>query len=196
MRCWADVEAFVVAQAEADLAAGADVRPCLVAFRADAPLFVAFLRPFPKGEYADPLVEVLAVAAPLGADRLAVSMAARAWSLEDPIPPVAEGLGDLRQRVLVVTTADGTGQDVRVGSAVHPFAQRGGRVQWHPVLREPGQGWIISALRLAVEGRRELGASRAEIRAQVARCLQLGHQMGFADEAARHLGLDEAARRA
>jgi hypothetical protein len=85
---WDEVEQFMIAEAERDLEAGNEVRPCFAAFACEAPLVLAFLRPFPKGGYHDPLIELLALAAPLNADRLKLSLSGRAWSMDDPIPPV------------------------------------------------------------------------------------------------------------
>src|SRR5688572_44782 len=73
MQRWNDAESFLLAEAAADLTDSDDVSPCLVAFSGDELLLVAFLRSFAKGEYADPLIELLALTAPLGADRLALS---------------------------------------------------------------------------------------------------------------------------
>src|SRR5687767_6035135 len=99
---WGDVEGFLLDEAAKDVALSDEVRPCLAAFAGDEPLLVAWWRPFPKGGYADPLIELLALACPLGADRVAQSLAGRATSLDDPIAPVVAGVGDLRQRVVHV----------------------------------------------------------------------------------------------
>lgn len=191
---WDDVEAYLVAEADLDLTESADVRPCLVAFAGDEPLLVAFLRSFAKGEYADPLIELLALAAPLGADRLALSIAARAWSLDDPVVPVVPGLGDLRQRVLTIHAVDGAGGNTAVTSALHPFTHEGGRTIWEAPLRHPGgEGWLVSALELAVERREALVASASDIRRQARRCVDLGHALALTDQGALRMGLDAGA---
>ena len=189
-----DAESFLLAEAAADLAAGDDVRPCLAAWSSDELLLVAFLRSFAKGEYADPMIELLALTAPLGADRLALSIAARAWSLEDPVVPVVPGLGDLRQRVLTVHRVDATRCPTVVESALFPFTRAGDGVRWEPVLRHPdGQGWLLGALRLAAEQRADLAAPAAQIRRQARRCVDLGHALALTDAGAQRMGLNTGA---
>lgn len=186
MRQWGEVREFLVSEATADLEAGLEINPCLVAFAGDVGLFIAFLRSFAKGDYADPIIELVALAAPMGADRLALSMGARAWSLDDPIPPVLEGVGDLRQRVLCITEVDGTRDPVSVEGAVFPFTMPStGRVVWgDPLAGDGGEGWIPGALRLAVERRGTLKASPRDIRRQAGRCERLGHLLAFSDAGA------------
>ncbi len=191
MQRWADVEDFLVDEAAADLVAGRDVRPCLVAFDSDEPLFVAFLRSFAKGCYDEPIIELLALAGPLGANRLALAVGGRAWSLDDPIPPVLDGVGDLRQRVLCITRVDGASGPVQTESALYPFATDGARVRWDPVVRQSaGKGWIPAALALAVQERAALTATAAEARRQARRCVELGHLLGLADAGAERLEMD------
>ena len=192
---WHEVEAHLLAEADLDLKEGTDVRPCLAAFAGSQPLFVAFLRSFAKGEYADPVIELLALAAPLDADRLALSIAARAWSLDDPVAPVLPGVGDLRQRVLTVHCVDGAGGRPVVTSALHPFTCAGQSVTWEAPLRHAGggEGWLASALALAVERRNALAAPAVEIRRQARRCVDLGHMLALTDCAAQRMGLEAGA---
>lgn len=198
MQRWDEVEQFLLAEASADLAQGTDVRPCLLAFAAEEPLFVAFLRSFRKGHYDEPLIELLALAMPLGTDRLALSIAARAWSIDDPVPPVLPGVGDLRQRVLSISLVDGTAEPVTVTNALHPFT-RGAQastlqVRWDAAVRDDSaQGWVVSALRLAVEQRTQLQAPQAEIRKQARRCVALGHLLAFAPDGLDRMGLEAGA---
>ena len=105
---WGDQPAFLTDLAVADLEAGMAVRATLVAFRGEQPLVLATLRPFASGAHHDAIIEVAALAWSLRADRVALSLSGRAWSLEDPVPPVVEGVGDLRQRVVVVHVAEAT----------------------------------------------------------------------------------------
>ena len=193
MQRWDDVEAFLVEEAAEDLREGLDVRPCLVAYDGSDGLFTAFLRDFPKGGYSDPIIELLALAMPLGADRLALSVSGRAWSMDDPLPPVVDGVGDLRQRVVCVTQVDGTGDVPRVISSMHPFEVRGGRVRWEPAVRSGApEGWLTEALALAVQQRAALRASPRDMRRQARRCVRLGHLLGVSDVAARRLRLKPA----
>jgi hypothetical protein len=193
---WDDVETFLLGEATADLAASDDVGPCMVAFSGEELLLVAFLRSFAKGEYADPMIELLALTAPLDADRLALSIGARAWSLDDPMVPVVPGVGDLRQRVLTIHCVDGAAPPVTVTSALHPFTRdaAGGAVVWDPPLREAGaSGWLVAALQLAVERRGELAAPAAEVRRQARRCVALGHALALTDGGAQRMGLTSGA---
>lgn len=194
MQQWNDAETFLLVEARTDLTESGDVRPCLVAFGGDELLLVAFLRSFAKGEYADPMIELLALTAPLGADRLALSIAGRAWSLDDPVVPAVEGLGDLRQRVLIVHRVDGSCTPAAVASALHPFTHDGRGVRWdRPVRHAGGEGWLLSALELAVEGRETLAAPAAEIRRQARRCVDLGHALALTDAGAQRMGLETGA---
>lgn len=77
----------------------------LCAHRGDDPLFLALLRPYPKGEHLEAVEELLTLALPLGADRIAFCSTGRAWSMDDPVPPVSSD-GDIRQRVLIVGQGD------------------------------------------------------------------------------------------
>ncbi len=190
MERWEDVEQFLLDEAAEDLGDGQDIRPCLVAFADDQPLLLAFLRPFRKGGYADPITELIALAAPLGADRLAVSIGARAWSLDDPIPPVVHGVGDLRQPVLVVEQADGSRGAARGASSAYPYDLAKGQVTWGTPIRQPGNdGWISRALTVSIDHRQHITGPVAEIRRQADRCTRLGHMVAFAPAVWDRLGL-------
>lgn len=188
---WSDTESFLIAEADDDLQHDDDVRPCMVAFRDDEPLFVAFLRAFAKGQYADPIIELMALAAPLGANRLALSMGARAWSFDDPVPPVVDGVGDLRQRVLCITLAEEAATQVEVRTVLVPFSRTAGGTAWDAALHPPGgEGWITQALRLAIQRRADMAASQKDMRRQAQRCVRLGHLLALSEQAAGRLGLD------
>lgn len=190
MERWDDIERFLLDEATEDLRHGQDIRPCLVAFAGDQPLLLGFLRPFPKGDYADPITELIALAAPLGADRLALSMGARAWSLIDPIPPVVPGVGDLRQRVLVIERADGSRGAARGASSAHPYdLNNKNQVTWGTPIRQPGNdGWISRALTVSIDHRQHISGSVAETRRQADRCVRLGHTVALAPAVWDRLG--------
>lgn len=178
---WEDREAFLLGEARRDLEGNCEVRPCFLAMSGEHPLFVAFLRAYDKGGHLDPLIELVALAAPLDADRLAVSLAGRAWSLDDPVAPVVPGVGDLRQRVLLIDEVDGSGGQPASRSTAMPFELIDGAVRWGEPIRHDGQtGLVSAALALAVRQRRKLRAGDKEIRAQADRCLRLGHALAFA----------------
>lgn len=190
MQQWADVASFLAEEATADLGDTGDIRPCMVAFDGDQPLFVAFLRSFARGDYADPLIELLALAAPLDADRIALSLGGRAWSFADPIPPVVEGVGDLRQRVLCIVTVDAAGGQPTVISRIRPFTLADGQAVWaDEVVTDAGQGWTVEALTMVVGQRALLQADRPEIRRQVRRCVALGHLLALSPQVAADIGL-------
>lgn len=196
MQDWNGVEAFLLEEAERDLADGRDIRPCLMAFDAEDALMIGFLRSFDKGCYDEPIIELLALAGPLGANRLVLSIGARAWSLEDPVVPVVPGVGDLRQRVMVIVRADATAAGDCVETALHPFELTDGVVRWGDALRHPGgQGWLASALAVAVQRRGELTAAPGDMRRQAKRCVALGHLLGLSETAERRMNLRPRTRR-
>ena len=200
MQRWADVERVLagLARRELDgreLAPGSEtVTPILMAFAGETLRFVAYVREFDKGAYHAALIELLALAAPLDADRLAFCGSGRAWSLDDPVPPVTED-ADLRQRVLWMELADGSHGRPRRSSVVLPYdlePQHSGsaadavavfaaqRVVWGERRVMPAaQGWIGSALECAVSTavRRRLRAPDVEIARQAARVESLGHRL-------------------
>lgn len=185
MQRWDQVRDFLIDQATADLQQADGVHPCLAAFRGDEPLAAVFLRPFERGAYRDPVVEVLGLALALRADRLALSVAGRAWSLDDPVVPVLPD-ADLRQTVLVIEQADGHRRDPpRCRSVLVPYTVRGGRVTWDSAV-DPGvaDGWIPAALRAAAGVTDRTPARRAQVRAQAERCVDLGHVVALAPQVA------------
>ncbi|HVL98937.1 MAG TPA: hypothetical protein VM324_06580 [Egibacteraceae bacterium] len=188
---WHDVERFTVQTATADLLGRGEVRPLLVGFMGEEQCVVAFLRGFPNGAYTDPIIEVLALAMALGADRLAFAAAGRLTSLDDPIPPVTED-ADLRQRALVVEYADGAGPTPLQHSCIHPFTLSSSGVVWDVTLHlTGGRGWIPDALRIAVSSGDQLAgeATDADIRSQAERCVTLGHDLALGPTVRARLGL-------
>lgn len=182
MRDWEARRAYLLEEAAFDLEFGVDVRPGFLAFAGSHLLFVAFLRPFLKGQHMDAVIELLALAAPLDADRLAMSIGGRAWSLDDPIPPVLPGVGDLRQRVLVVEEVDGSAGRARTCSLAYPWSLDQGTVRWaDPIESTEVTGPLGHMLQAAVTRRRQLAADTAAIREQAERCARLGHLIALAE---------------
>lgn len=181
--------------AELDLRSDGAVRSRLLAWRGERPLLVAEVRPFPRGGYAAPLIELFALVAPLDADRLALALPARAWSLSDPVPPVVRGVGDLRQRVLAVERVDGHHDPLRTESALLPFDLTGGAVHWgEPVHPGRAEGWIAGAVEATVRERHRLRCPPRQVRAQALRCARLGHTLVLERHVAERLQLDEVLR--
>jgi hypothetical protein len=189
MQQWDEMEAFMIAEAERDLMAGSDVRPCFTAFAGTTPLVLAFVRPFAKGGYQQPLIELLALAAPLDADRLKLSITGRAWSMLDPIPPIDPELGDLRQRVLTIESVDGHNGYPRSSSVLLPFDVAAGVIVWgEPTRTTSGEGWIPFAFHRTVRMRHTFQGARVEdIRAQAERCAGLGHLIALGPTVAARL---------
>lgn len=200
MQRWEGAEAFLIAEAQRDLEPLGDhpgldaVRPCLVAFAGAAPLLLAWWRCFDKGQALDPLVELMSLAVPLGADRVALSLSGRAWSLDDPVPPVLPGVGDLRQRVLHLTFVDdheGRGHRTEV---LYPYDMDGDRVVWGE-RRElgPSEGEVPQGMELLVRMRAELHTDDVEeLAGQLRRCARLGHLVAVAPAVCARLGVDAA----
>ena len=186
---WDDVEQHLIEEADADLAETGDVRPCMAAFAGDTALALAFVRPFERGRYHDAIVELLALVVPLGADRLALSLGARAWSWEDPLPPVIEGVGDLRQRVVVILRVDGADGDVTRTSSLHPFDCDGQSVTWGAALHERGEGWVGEAMEAMIRERDQLRVPVADVVSQLYRCERLGHTVALSPAAKELLGI-------
>lgn len=86
----------------------------VVAHRGPDPLFLALLRPYPKGSHIACLEEIISLATPLGADRIAFCSTGKAWSMADPVPPVCDA-GDLRQRVIIVSVGDASPEFGKAG---------------------------------------------------------------------------------
>jgi hypothetical protein len=166
------------------------IEPHLLAFTGDEPLVVVRLRPFPRGGHEDAVIEALALAIPLGADRISLGMPARVWSLADPVPPVTED-ADLRQRVLVETRVDGHDRPTpAVETLLHPFEIGGRTIAWSdPVDPGPGEGWTTGALAVIVEHRDEIGPRIGDwtVLDQVARLDALGHGVSVSPHGARRL---------
>ena len=166
-----------------------DPRPHLVGFAGDTAMVLVGLRPFAPGAYAGPLVEALALALPLGADRVSVALPGRAWSLEDPVVPVTDG-ADLRQRVLTQCTADGHRRDrPEVTMRLHPFdvaTDDDRALVWAPSLDPgPGEGWIPDALATLVGARDRVGGDTGmdDLVRQLVRLERLGHEVLLPDHA-------------
>lgn len=190
MQRWEDIEQFLLDEAARDLADGVPARPCVAAFSGAQPLMLAFLRPHAKGAYVDPMIEVLTIAAGLGADRLMASFSGRAWSWDDPIPPVLPGVGDLRQPVVTVHRVDGSGPQLLAGDLIVPYSVDEGRVVWGERLDQvSAEGVIPQLLRVVVERGSELMTTDGDIATQVLRCDQLGHLVGLGPGISERLGL-------
>ena len=161
--------------AELDVEFGDGPRHRIVGYAGDEPLALVDLRPFPTGGVHAPVVEAVAGLLPLGADCFAAALPGRAWSLDDPIVPASEA-GDLRQRVLLLSTARPGG---RPRTWLRPFDLIDGRLHWRDRVDEggdgAGEGWVPDALQVAADARWERNLPAA--RGQLTRCARLGHEV-------------------
>lgn len=156
-----------------DVELGEQPRHRVFGYRGEEPLVVIDLRPFPPGGVQTPMVEAMAGVLALGADRFAAALPGRAWSMDDPVVPVSED-GDLRQRVLMLTTAQ---PDQRVRTWVLPFDLVDDHLTWHDAALDEGacEGWVPYALGVAVEAEWQPDPDAAVL--QLARCTSLGHHV-------------------
>lgn len=178
---WDDRLSWLRGHAATDLREIGGMGSWLVAFAGVAPRYVACLRPVGRDGLFDALVEVAALAMPLDCDRLALSFPGRAWSLDDPLPPVVPGVGDLRQRVLAVAEADGVGGAARSRAWALPYDVDGGALRWGATVGpEDDGGDLALALAGLVDGRHEVTADAGTVRRQAERCVRLGHLVGLA----------------
>jgi hypothetical protein len=189
---WAEDTARLLTLAALDLEQGLPPRPTLTAYAGDDGLAVVGLRPFGPGEFLQPLVELLALLLPLGADRFGLAVPGRAWSLDDPIPPVIDEV-DLRTTVLTVLQVDdhGGGGPVVDGWLVPYDVEEDGPVFGPATEVGWPDGPDTAGLLALVRGRREVRTSGrpdpASLPVQFARCLLRGHHVVLAPEVADRL---------
>jgi hypothetical protein len=195
---WSDTPETFLALAACDLDGGGPPRPRLAAHRGEEPLALATLRPFDDGEVLAPVIELLALLVPLGADRVGFAFPCRVWSLHDPIPPVLEEEGiDLRQPAVVVGMADGHQGPCRTAATVHPFDHHeDGGWGWGEALGhgEAPDAPLLCALETILDARGELATDPGQLQAQFDRLLLLGHRLTLGPVAARQLPSSPFAR--
>lgn len=181
---WADVGTHQRRLVDAQVAVGRDccndtashLPGILVGLAGDDELVRIDLRRAGRDGQWDVLVEALALALPLGCDRVSITLPGRAWSWDDPIPPVLDGVGDLRQRVYVEVRGDGTATPPRMTSHLHPFRIGHHCLTWgDPVDPGDGIGWVQEMLRAGLLGRHELTATPDRLEAQAVRLVLRGH---------------------
>ncbi len=195
-----DAELFLLCLLADDLEQGRSLAPTLLAFSGERPLGSVRLRPHQRDELSTVMLEILALLLPLGADRIVLALPGRAWSLGDPIPPVTDE-ADLRQRVVVVVTADAHRGPCRLGMRLHPFdVDERGRCCWLPRIEPEGptDAPIVEVLRVLLDHRDDVARTaepRTRVAAQFGRVLLLGHELSLAPRAAEALLTATAAAR-
>lgn len=164
--------------ATADVAGGRDVRPRLWAARGPDEVIGIALPPVPRDDLEQTLVEALALLLGVHADRAAVATPGRLFSLDDPIPPVIDGVGDLRQHALAIATVDGRQRPPRRTARILPFDAVAGTIVWHdPVDPGPAEGWIVSGIERTLEAAPDYEVTDLEVGRQLVRCLVRGHEI-------------------
>jgi hypothetical protein len=196
---WDEVPGYLLELAHRDLAVSPEPLPSVVAFAGDRPMAVGVLRPFDRGGAVPALIELLALLLPLGVDRLGLTLTGRAWSTEDPVPPVCDD-GDLRQPVLVLVTADASHGPCALTCELRAIlpdaaAAEGWRLSEELSGDELPEAPLVDALRILLEHRDELedGTTDQALLTQLGRILLLGHALALAPEPAERLVRSSAA---
>jgi hypothetical protein len=189
---WEEAPDTLLALAACDLDGGGSPVPRLLAHRGETALGIAELRPFGPGEVLSPVIELLALFLPLGADRVCLALPGRVWSLDDPLTPVSEEEGVDRRPAVTLGIADGHGDACRIQGALHPFVVDDvGEWGWEPPLG-PDDRWeapVLDALGLLLDARHDLVPRAGHRQEQLERVLVLGHWLALAPVAATELGL-------
>lgn len=188
---WDTATDRLLALATADLDDGLPPCPTLAAYAGEDGIALVGLRPFGAGELVGPLLELAALLLPLGADRFALALPGRAWSTEDPIPPVLDEV-DLRRTVLTLLRIDGHGPgEPRCAGSLYPYGRGADGVARFDEPTDVGwpEGEATGVLRgLLGSGRDRLAAADpSSIVHQFARCLLRGHHVVLAPDVAEHL---------
>lgn len=162
-----------------------EIGPRLIGFRDDQPLVLIALRPFAPGAALGPVVEALAFALPFGATQVSLALPSRAWSLEDPIPPVSDGV-DLRQRVLMEMRAEAGA----FTSHLHPFELKERTITWEPTRDDLGmpEGQVAHALQAAVVAEHDWGHDPFAVVDQLVRLGTRGHEVALSARGELRLG--------
>lgn len=180
---WADQPTLLLDLAINDLEQGIGILPSLIAFRGEEALVLATLRSFDKGSHHDPIIEVATLAAVLGADRLVVSLGGRAWSMDDPIPPVLPDGPDLRQPVVVIHQVDASVDPPLISSTIQPYdlaeiADDLAVLRGTPVTVADGTGWVPRVL-LTVATACQGPHDDTDLLTLASRCERLGHRLAW-----------------
>jgi hypothetical protein len=197
---WDEVEVDLRVEVTLTLDEGLPPQPLLAAFAGEQPVAVARLRRFGQGDALQALIEVLALVLPLGTDRVALALPARAHvadaGADGPADPAADGAAQVDGQLLVLlATAEVRAGRARLRGHLHPLARHDGRWHWleetTPI--DPDTLPLTDALGLLLERRASLqrrDLAAGELQQQLARCLLLGHLVVLSDEIADRLEPD------
>ncbi len=180
MRHWDDVEAWLRQLAEDDMRHDGRIRPTLVAFATRRPLLMVRCRAFAAGEGAAALREILDIALPLGADRIAMSFGGRAWKVDGDARP-RHDRSTLRE-ILLIAVAERNSEGVDLRCILHEID----RARCGPAIERssdthPVAGWLPRTLTTALAARTGVPTSREVIAARAVHSITLGHQLHVPD---------------
>lgn len=185
---WDDAANLLLSLEEEALATDVPPTPLLLAYAGDAAIATVRLRPFPSGGLLDALIEVLSLLLHLGVDRVALALPGRAWSLDDPIPPVSDEV-DLRVPVVVLALADAHDGPCQLTTRIHPYRPAEG-FDGPLAPDERPEAPALEALTLLLDNRGDLAVEPdLRVAAQLARLLLRGHLVALEPGAAARLEL-------
>jgi len=182
MHRWEDVEWWLRHLAADDLRTTGGVRPTLVAFAGRRPLLLVRCRAFADGEGAAAVREILDIAVPLGADRVAMSFGGSAWELHGPArSPKAHDPTVARDVVVIAVTQRGD-DGVNTHCTLHSIERgRAGPVIAAAHDTSPVGGWLPATLTEALAARSAAPPSPEVITAQAMHSITLGHELHLPD---------------
>jgi hypothetical protein len=190
MQHWHEVKHWLRELAQDDVVETGGIRPTLVAFAGERPLLCARWRPFERGGGHAALIELLTLAMPLGADRLAVSVGGNAWSYADRSGHDQPYVGpsgqdwpyprDDRRQVLMIAVSDDTTGGGRPRCTLTPFTHGQEGVRWgDPLESDEVEGWLVDTLAAPHQAVPSLQATVDDLAATAMRCVALGHELYF-----------------
>jgi hypothetical protein len=180
MQDWNDVDAWLRDIADRDLAATGGVRPTLVAFTAHRPLLMVRCRAFAPGDGAAALREMLDIAVPMGADRVAVSFGGTARTYGGGVGSPTRGPDAEVSETLLIAVAERRDGCVDLRCALHPLGRGGGRPA-RPTGPDPVGGWLARMLTDTLEVAPVVPLPPAVIAARAAQSITLGHELHLPD---------------
>jgi hypothetical protein len=182
MHRWEDVEWWLCHLAADDLRTTDHVRPTLVAFAGRRPLLLVRCRAFAAGEGAAAVREILDIAVPLGADRIAMSFGGSARQLHGPAPSPAHDDPAVTRDVVVIAVTQRGDDEIDTRCTLHYVERaRAGSVIAAPHPTSPVGGWLPAMLAEALAARPATPPSPEIIAAQAMYSITLGHVLHVPD---------------
>jgi hypothetical protein len=180
MQHWDEVEDWLRESAREDVVETGGIRPTLVGFAGERPLLIARSRPFgPSGGHAA-LIELLSLAVPLGADRLAVSIGGNAWSYAERANPAWPYARDDRRDICLIAIADDTGAG-RPRCTLTPYEHGGNNVIWgDSLVSDEVEGWLVETLSAPRDAVTSTVSTVDDMARTAMHCVALGHELYIA----------------